>query len=93
MKGVLYLRVTEESRARFEALGAGPFTYTGGGRTVTVARYYEVPGKVLEDEETLSSWAVEACRTTGSPFKATQNLRYDQCFFPSVLPFAPHAGF
>jgi DNA transformation protein and related proteins len=62
MKGSLYLRVDEMSRADFEALGAAPFAYAGSSRTVTVASCYEAPDEVLEDAERLRDWAARAHR-------------------------------
>lgn len=62
MKGILYLRVDDLSRASFEALGAAPFTYAGAGRTVTVACYYEAPAEILDDPDKLRDWAQEARR-------------------------------
>ena len=60
MKGVLYLRVDDLSRAKFEASGAAPFTYTGARRKVTVARYYEVPVEIIDDPGKLRPWVAEA---------------------------------
>jgi TfoX/Sxy family transcriptional regulator of competence genes len=62
MKGSLYLRVDELSRARFEALGAAPFTYAGAARTVTVAQYYEAPAEIIDDPDKLRLWVEEARR-------------------------------
>ncbi|CAN7685738.1 TfoX/Sxy family protein [Rhizobium sp. LjRoot254] len=60
MKGSLYLRVDDESRNAFEALGAVPFAYSGISKTVTVASYYEAPAEILDDVDVLSDWAVHA---------------------------------
>lgn len=62
MKGSLYLRVDDASRPVIEALGAAPFAYAAGSKTVTVASYYEVPDAILEDIERLRDWAVKAYR-------------------------------
>jgi DNA transformation protein and related proteins len=62
MKGSLYLRVDEESRATFEARGAMPFTYASGSKTVTVASYYEAPAEIFDDVEELRGWATRAYR-------------------------------
>lgn len=56
MKGSLYLRVDDASRAGLEAMGASPFSYDGGSRTVTVASYYETPDLILEDDAVLRHW-------------------------------------
>ena len=55
---VLYFKVDDHTRPRFEALGMGPFRPTGDGGEVM--QYYEVPADVLEDAEALGPWAAEA---------------------------------
>lgn len=62
IKGSLYLRVDEESRADFEAHGSAPFSYSGAAKTVTVASYYEAPAEILDDDEELSEWVERAYR-------------------------------
>ncbi|SEC02987.1 Transcriptional regulator of competence genes, TfoX/Sxy family [Rhizobiales bacterium GAS188] len=53
IKGSLYLRVNEESRPAFEALGAAPFSYAGRSKSVTVASYYEAPAEIVDDADEL----------------------------------------
>ena len=60
MKGSLYLRVNDESRNAFEAVGALPFAYSGISNTVTVASYYEAPAEILDDVDVLSDWVARA---------------------------------
>lgn len=60
MKGSLYLRADDGSRAAFEALGAAPFTYAGNARRVTVPTYYEAPAEILEDEVQFPVWVRRA---------------------------------
>lgn len=55
---VLYFKVDDTTRGRFEERGMGPFR--PGGESGEVMRYYEVPADVLEDAEALTSWAAEA---------------------------------
>lgn len=55
---VLYFKVDDANRRRFEERGMGPFR--PGGPTGEVMQYYEVPADVLEDVETLTPWAQEA---------------------------------
>ena len=62
IRGSLYLRVDDKTRAAFEAMGAKPFHYAGRSRTVTVASYYEAPAEILEDAEALDRWAAAAHR-------------------------------
>lgn len=58
--GSLYLKVDDETRGRFEAAGADPFSYSGPKKQVVVASYYETPATVLEEDEALTDWAAEA---------------------------------
>lgn len=62
MKGSLYLRVDDKSRAVFVAAGAAPFAYAGRSKAVTVASYYEAPSEVVDDLDQLGRWASEAHR-------------------------------
>ena len=55
---VLYFKVDDNTRARFEELGMGPFRPHGVGGEVM--QYYEVPADVLEDTEALAPWAARA---------------------------------
>jgi DNA transformation protein and related proteins len=55
----LYLKVNDQSRPAFEALGMGPFRPND---RQTLKSYYEVPQIVLNDTEALLSWAGEAIR-------------------------------
>ena len=55
---VLYFKVDDHTRPRFEALGMGPFRPSGDGGEVM--QYYEVPADVLEDAEALAPWAADA---------------------------------
>ena len=54
---ILYFKVDDSNRGRFEERGMGPFRPYGDGGEVM--QYYEVPADVLEDVELLASW-VEA---------------------------------
>jgi DNA transformation protein len=55
---VLYFKVDDTTRARFEERGMGPFR--PGGEGGEVMQYYEVPAEVMEDAEALAPWAAEA---------------------------------
>jgi DNA transformation protein len=55
---VLYFKVDDVTRARFEERGMGPFR--PGGEAGEVMQYYEVPADVLEDAEALAPWAADA---------------------------------
>ena len=53
----LYFKTSEESRARYEAMGMGPFRPRS---QVTLKSLYEVPVDILEDAGGLILWAREA---------------------------------
>ncbi|HJR50125.1 MAG TPA: TfoX/Sxy family protein [Gemmatimonadales bacterium] len=55
---VLYFKVDDTTRTRFEERGMRPFRPDGEGGEVM--RYYEVPAEVLEDAEALAPWAADA---------------------------------
>lgn len=56
----LYLKVDDETRARYEARGLRPFTYAmRNGRAASMS-YYPVPADILEDTQALAAWAHEA---------------------------------
>jgi DNA transformation protein and related proteins len=60
---VLYFKVDDTTRARFEKRGMGPFR--PGGERGEVMQYYEVPAEVMEDAEALAPWAAEAVEVAG----------------------------
>ncbi len=55
---VLYLKVDQSTRARYERSGAKPFQPYGEGSFSM--SYYDVPASVLEDRDELKIWAAEA---------------------------------
>ncbi|HEY0686338.1 MAG TPA: TfoX/Sxy family protein [Steroidobacter sp.] len=66
MGGSLYLKVDDEFRAAFEALGAKPFVYEGKRKAVTISSYYETPEDVLYDQDELRRWAVRSHRAAAA---------------------------
>lgn len=56
-KGALYLKVDDASRQEYEAAGSHPLGYQTEGEDRALKSYLEVPALILEDEETLRSWA------------------------------------
>lgn len=54
---VLYLKVDDDSRADFEALGSEPFRPFGDDRAMS---YYSVPADLLEDTARLRPWVLTA---------------------------------
>ena len=65
---VLYLKVDDGNRGRFEEAGLEPFVYASGGRPTTMS-YHRAPD-VLEDWNALSPWvagALDAARRAKRP--------------------------
>lgn len=66
INGSLYLKVDDEFRAAFEAMGAKPFVYEGKRKPVTISSYYETPEDVIYDEDELRCWAVRSHRAAAA---------------------------
>ena len=55
----LYFRVDDRTKGEFLARGMGPFR---PNERQTLKSYFEVPPEILDDRESLLSWAGEAIR-------------------------------
>lgn len=55
---VIYMKVDDTSRAKYEAAGSAPFKPFA--RRPAILSFYELPPDVLEDREQLIDWAKEA---------------------------------
>jgi DNA transformation protein and related proteins len=69
MREVLYLRVDDITRERFERAGSEPFSYQRGERQVSLSAYYGVPEVLLDQQDELLQWArgaIEAARRAAS---------------------------
>ncbi|MCP4196329.1 MAG: TfoX/Sxy family protein [Proteobacteria bacterium] len=73
---VLYLKVDDKNRRRFEQEGLGPFVYTGGKKPMTMS-YYEVPAEAMEDSALLCDWAESsfAAAKRAAALKATRKMK------------------
>jgi DNA transformation protein len=60
VRDVLYLRVDERTRGRFESAGSAPFSYRRGEREVALSGYYAVPEDLLDRQDELVQWARDA---------------------------------
>ena len=56
MDGRLYFKTDAQSRTAYVERGMGPFIYEKA-RRILVINYFEVPPDVLENRESLASWA------------------------------------
>jgi DNA transformation protein and related proteins len=57
LRGGLYFRADEVTIPRFEAEGSAPFQYRTRTKTVTVNSYWQLPARLFDDPEELSTWA------------------------------------
>jgi TfoX/Sxy family transcriptional regulator of competence genes len=64
--GSLYLKVDDEFRPAFEAMGAKPFVYEGKRKAVTISSYYETPEDVIYDDDELRRWAIRSHRAAAA---------------------------
>jgi DNA transformation protein len=55
--GMLYFRVSETTRAEFEAEGSSPFTYATKKGPAQLGSYWRLPERWLDDPEDLRGWA------------------------------------
>jgi DNA transformation protein and related proteins len=60
MGDTLYFRVSDQSRAAYEAKGSKPFSYATKVRRVEVRTYFAVPEDVLDSRYELVVWARKA---------------------------------
>jgi DNA transformation protein and related proteins len=60
LRAGLYFRADEQTIPRFEAEGSKPFQYQTSKRSVTVASYWQLPARLFDDTEELSTWARQA---------------------------------
>ncbi len=58
--GVLYFKVDAGNRSDYEAVGSGPFTYEAANGKHAVMSYWQVPERVLDDADQLTTWAESA---------------------------------
>ncbi|TKW80156.1 MAG: TfoX/Sxy family protein [Bradyrhizobium icense] len=60
LRAGLYFRADEATIPQFEAEGSKPFSYQTRAKTVTVNSYWQLPARLFDDTEELSSWAKAA---------------------------------
>src|SRR5215468_10387218 len=60
LRAGLYFRADEVTIPQFEAEGSKPFQYATRAKTVTVNSYWQLPARLFDDTEELSSWAKAA---------------------------------
>jgi DNA transformation protein len=60
VRDVMYLRVDDTTRGRFEQAGSEPFSYSRSGRRVSLSAYYAVPEELFDQPDDLLQWARDA---------------------------------
>lgn len=55
--GEVWLKVDDGNRARFEAAGAQPFTFTGKDGKIEVMSYRRMPEESWDDEDAARDWS------------------------------------
>ena len=62
MDSSLFFVVDDSTRGKYEKMGMNCFWYNTKKKRVNVKKYYEVPGDLFEDQETLIEWAKESIK-------------------------------
>jgi DNA transformation protein len=57
LRAGLYFRADEVTIPQYEAEGSKPFQYQTRAKTVTVNSYWQLPARLFDDTEELSTWA------------------------------------
>lgn len=74
----LYLKVDEQTRPQFEAVGSAPYVYLGQKTPITLS-YWSVPESALDSPEAMRPWAQRALeaarRTADSPRRKPPSRR------------------
>ncbi|WQH01965.1 TfoX/Sxy family protein [Rhodopseudomonas palustris] len=60
IQGTLYLRADAATISKYQEEGSKPFAYTTRLRTVTVASYWRLPDRLLDEPDELAQWSREA---------------------------------
>lgn len=55
MEDALYLKVDDETRLHFEAVGSAPYVYLGQSEPITMS-YWSVPDAAMESAEAMRPW-------------------------------------
>ena len=67
---VIYLKTDEQTAARFEQAGCGPFTYETKRGERALKSYRRMPDRLYDEPEELADWAkaaLEAARRAAAP--------------------------
>jgi DNA transformation protein len=59
--GSIYLKTNKNTVKKYLDLDSKPLSYKKNNKTISL-RYYEIPIEVLDDEDQLIQWAIEASK-------------------------------
>jgi DNA transformation protein len=71
-KSRLFFKTDEASRLRYLSKGMKPFR---PNTRQTLKTYYEVPAEIIEDQEQLTEWAIQASRSASPAAARTAKVR------------------
>lgn len=71
-KSRLYFKTDEAGREAYRARGMKPFRPNA---KQTLKTYYEVPVEIVEDQERLTEWAMQAARSNSTAAAKTATVR------------------
>ncbi len=71
-KSRLFFKTNEASRARYRERGMKPFR---PNVKQTLKTYYEVPVEIIEDQEQLTEWAIQAAQSTPTTVARAATVR------------------
>lgn len=57
---VMYFKVDDTTRPKFETAGMGPFTYTSKSGQHALTSYFRCPEQLFDEPDELNAWAREA---------------------------------
>jgi DNA transformation protein and related proteins len=94
--GELYLKVDDETQARFEAAGCKPFTFEMKNGQQTSMRYYRPPEEALESPPLMLPWArlafEAALRAANAKAKKPAAKRSAASAKPAAKPAVPKSA-
>jgi len=59
--GSIYLKTNKDTVKKYLDLNSKPLSYKKNNKTINL-RYYEIPVEIIDDEDQLIDWAIEATK-------------------------------
>ncbi|HEY1412210.1 MAG TPA: TfoX/Sxy family protein, partial [Rhodopila sp.] len=73
-----FFKVGDANRPAYEAAGEAPFSYTTKNGSNTIHSYWRCPPDLLDDAETLQSWARQAIEAATAATRAKPKPRRER---------------